>query len=253
MSAPLYVYALVHPGRRALPAIEGVGPGALAAVDAGTVAAVAGPVDVAQFEPPALEHNLADPAWLERVVRAHEEVVEALLGAEPVLPMRFGSIFSDADAVRLMLEENASRLGELLDQVRGRVELGVTVRVDRDRLLRGAAPAADPAATGRDYLRRRQEELRAAEHIGSLTAALVDDIHCALTAAADRAAVLQPRRSDPALALSAAYLVPAAAMESFAARADEVRRNHAGVCSVEVTGPWPPYSFTSIDVSGPGA
>ena len=252
MSAPLYVYAVVSSGRTTPPDVAGVGPGPLTTVEAGGVAAVAGAVDLTQFEPPAIERNVADAAWLERVARAHEAVVEALLGDEAVLPMRFGSIFSGVDAVRGMLKRNAIALEGLLEEVRGRVELGVTVRIDRDRLVRASTAAAgDRPASGRDYLRRRQEVLRSTEEAGATTAALVDDVHRTLAAAADRAAVLEPRRSDPSLALSAAYLVPVAAVGSFTSRVDAVRRVHADVCSIEITGPWPPYSFTSVDVTGP--
>jgi hypothetical protein len=247
VTAALYAYGIVASDDATPPTVEGVGPGPLELVRCGPVAAVAGPVDVAQFEGDALERNLASPGWLEAVVRRHEQVVEALLDPGPVLPMRFGSIFSGRDALGAMLEGNGAALTELLHALRGRVELGVTVRA------RVAPPDTGQAAarSGRDYLRRRQEELMASRQAADTSAALADGIHRALAAAAERAAVLASRRSDPDVVLTAAYLVRHESAADFCRNAEEVGRAHVPACAVEVTGPWPPYSFTSIDVSGP--
>jgi hypothetical protein len=244
----LYAYAVVASDRTDLPQVDGVAPGPLGLVGVGPVAAVAGPVDVAQFEGEVLERNLADAGWLEAVVRGHERVVEALLGPDAVLPMRFGSIFSGPDALRDMLGGNVAALVELLDDVRGRVELGVTVRAER-----GTEPddQAEASPSGRDYLRRRQAALTAARQVADASADLAARLHTALSGAAERAAVLSPHRSDPDLVLTAAYLVPDRAVDDFCRNVEAVGREHGAGCALEVTGPWPPYSFMSIDVSGP--
>jgi len=252
VTSALYAYGIVASDGAAPPPVEGVGPGPLELVTAGPVAAVVGPVDVAQFEGPALERNLATAGWLETVVLRHEQVVESLVGPEPVLPMRFGSIFSGRDALWAMLEGNGAALTELLQALRGRVELGVTVR-GRPAPPTPQEASGDGAGTGRDYLRRRQAELSASRRAADNSAALADDIHRALAAAAERAAVLASRRSDPDLVLTAAYLVRHESAADFCRNAEAVGAAHAPACAVEVTGPWPPYSFTSIDVSGPRA
>jgi hypothetical protein len=219
-------------------------------IDADGVAAVAEQVDVTDFESPRLERNLADPAWLEHMVRQHEQVVEALLDRMPVLPMRFGSIFSDETALRAMLTRHVERLSELLRAVDGRVEWGVRLYLDRDAMVRELAPTAETATTGADYLRRRRDALQAQDHVQDLAGELADLVHRELSALAVDAVVLDPSRSEPTALLNAAYLVDRAVAAEFLARASDLDRAHAG-CSLNVTGPWPAYSFTRIDVAGP--
>ncbi|HZT65564.1 MAG TPA: GvpL/GvpF family gas vesicle protein [Acidimicrobiales bacterium] len=244
MSTAVYAYAVVD-AHRALPLAEGIGRGPLRLVAAGRVAAVAGPVEVGDFEGDALERNLARSGWLEEVVRAHEDVVEALAAEGSVLPMRFGSIFSDERGLRAMLEENAATLSGLLDRLRGRVELGVTVRKTRS----GSDPdRPGPPGSGRDYLRRRQAELRAAGEASAAAGELAGRLHAALAEGAEEASLLEPRRSDPSVILTASYLVPVGEVDRFCERADALGRSHP--CLIELTGPWPPYSFASIDVAG---
>ena len=251
MSEPLYAYAIVD-HRRSLPSIQGVGGAAIRMVRAGRLAAVAAPVDVGEFEGEALEKNLSRPGWLETTVRAHERVVEALAEDGTVLPMRFGSIFSDGAGLRAMLQQSASSLAGLLERLRGRVELGVTVRVDRRSLAgneHGPGGGRD-AVSGRDYLRHRQAELRATATSDQAASALAERVHAGLSEAAERASLLTPRRSDPSVVLVAAYLVPDDGVDAFSHLVEQLRRDHAGTCQVDLTGPWPPYSFASIDVAG---
>src|SRR5437764_12662793 len=107
----LYAYAVVEGGRGSLPAVAGVnGANAQSLVTAGAVAAVVSEVDVADFEGAGLERNAADAGWLESAVRAHERAVEGLLGTEPVVPMRFGSILSSPAALPTMLTQHAQAL-----------------------------------------------------------------------------------------------------------------------------------------------
>src|SRR5439155_12281635 len=138
---------------------------------------------------------------------------------------------------------------DLLDSVRGRCEWGIRVVADRDVLTRQLAPSAKAATSGGDYLRRRRAELQAVGEVDDLGARIADELHSCLAAAAERSAVLQPRQPDPRLLLSTAYLVPFTGQEHFLARVSELQDAHAGV-TVEVTGPWPAYSFTQADVGG---
>jgi Gas vesicle synthesis protein GvpL/GvpF len=222
----------------------------LRVVALGELAAVAEPVDVSQYEGERLEQNLNDRQWLENAVRHHEKVIEDLLARTAVVPMRFGSIFSDEDGLRSMLEENMTAFASLLQRVRGRTEWGVRILANADALVRQLAPSAKTATSGGDYLRNRRAELEAADQVTTVAGRIADDIHAQLTTAADEAAVLQPRQPSPQLLLSAAYLVSTADHERFLTCLRELQDAHAGV-ELDLSGPWPAYSFTSADVGGP--
>ena len=80
---------------------------------------------------------------------------------------------------------------------------------------------------------------------------LAEEIRRELTAAAIAARQLPPQdprltgRAEPMI-LNGAYLVPIDEGPAFRALAQRVGESHPGA-SVEVEGPWPPYSFATLD------
>jgi hypothetical protein len=248
----VYAYGLVEADRSDLGEATGLAPGEpLRLVPAGPVAALTHPVDIDEFEGAGLAHNLEDASWLELMVRAHESVVESAMAAGPVVPMRFGSIFSGEPALVAMLTEHRRELERLLELTRGREEWGVKVSADLNALARELVPARAEESSGTNYLRQRQAELRAAEQLAGLARERAAELHIAL-AAVSCDALLQPSASpDPSVLMKGAYLIARADRQAFLTRAEELRRGSDETFRLDLTGPWPAYSFTSVDVGGP--
>jgi hypothetical protein len=158
-------------------------------------------------------------------MRTHERVVEALLAGRAVLPMRFGTRFPDAGAVRAALAGRRQPLLDALDFVRGRVELAV-------RALRPAAEVTAPRS-GREYLDAKLSAERSAIALHEPLAAL---------------AVAARRRLEPGPGelLRAAYLVEPAAVGCFRGAVERLQHEHPDVALV-CTGPWPAYSFVESE------
>lgn len=174
----------------------------------------------------------------ERALWEHERIVEALLDGGAVLPMRFGSVLPDDDAVEAMLTARRSELLEGLRRVRGAVELGVRsawiAGPGEDGPSAGAAPQQASPGPGKAYLQRLEERRRRARELAQrLDAAL---------AGLFRAQVhrLLPSSSVP---LKSAYLVEREAVEAFRARVDALDET-LECAGIVCSGPWPPYSFT---------
>ncbi|WP_284454873.1 GvpL/GvpF family gas vesicle protein [Actinomadura madurae] len=108
---------------------------------------------------------------------------------------------------------------------------------------------------GTAYLRRRQQERRRRAEAGRRIAGQADAVHAEL---ADHAVASRHHPpQDPRLSgrpgtqiLNVAYLLDDEQVEGFLAVTRTAAERLEGI-EVEVTGPWPPYSF--IDTSGPGA
>ena len=188
-------------------------------------------------------HERIDPRPTPESLWRHEEVVERLAESGPVLPVRFGSTFPSSEAVARLLRDHRDELRPALEQVRGRVELGVRVLWqppdEPDARTQPAGTAT--ASSGRAYLERRLDEQRRADARRAVATQRAVAIHAPLAAraAADTFAVLV----QPGLLLSAAYLVDAGAVDDFR---QAVERVAAASPDVEIlcTGPWPPHSFT---------
>jgi Gas vesicle synthesis protein GvpL/GvpF len=170
-------------------------------------------VSMAEFGEAALRENRENPRWLNEVAQEHHYVIDAAARLFPLLPVRLATVYSGDDALRAALAEHNARLLDALRRVGGRVEWGV-------KAYAGPRPAAAGGARA---------------------------VHADLTAKA-RDARLHPPQSpqlsgirEPML-LNAAYLLDAADGVSFTAAVAGQATAHPEL-RIELTGPWPPYSF----------
>ena len=249
-----YVYGVVPADTPAtvVERLQGVRDTRTGLVAEAGLGALVSEVPLAEFDDEPLASNLRDPAWLESGVRAHDSVLAAVARDAPVVPFRFGTIYRSEEQVRTMLAEHA-RLAEVLETLRGRIELGVKgFFADGDD---GPAAAGDEpeASPGRRYLEQKQRDRRAAEEREALLARAADESHARLAAVADaaRANPLQPPEAsgrDAAMFLNGAYLVAAAKEQDFR-RAIASLQAELGASGIvfELTGPWPPYNFVEVD------
>src|SRR4051812_20334255 len=99
----------------------------------------------------------AAPHATKRDLRAHEEVLRAALDVrDPVLPLRFGTVYRDsAELEEQLLAPAAVELQRLLAELRGCVELELrALYPDEDELLREIVEAEPRLAQLRERMRR---------------------------------------------------------------------------------------------------
>ena len=210
----IHVYAVVE-GLRDVPDIGGVGD---APVDVAEVGGLAVVLSRAQSAP--------NPAEAE--VLRHARVVEALMSrSECVLPARFTAAFASEESMVTAVSRRRDALQQALARVAGCVELGLcALEAEAERqTVRG----------GREYMTVRLARFQETER-------LIRDVHVPLAELTREATV---RAGTPPVLFTAAYLAPRDTTEAFRAQLDRLQETHSHhhfVCS----GPWPPYSFTSI-------
>jgi hypothetical protein len=248
-----YVYCLVAAPRRPRPTRRPglAGGGAVRLVEQGSAGAgrlkkwlVVSDVPLDRYGESAINARLSDLAWVSRAAVAHEAVVESFIGAAALLPMKLFTIFADDARAVARLGAQSDRIDAALEHVRGHVELGVRVALDRQR-----PAAARPARvdSGSAYLAgKKAQRDRAAElavNARAVVGDLYDDLSRLASDAVRRSASEMPVRGGPLL-LDAAFLVPRTRADRFrrtvARRAKELA---ADGYHVTLTGPWPPYSF----------
>src|SRR4051794_21167194 len=206
----LYLYAITHPGPA--PEVRGLGDRPVRAIGQGPLRTIAS------------EHEDLRLEGGEEELWAHERVVEALMTRGAVLPMRFGTVVAEEDAVVAALEERGEQLRQGLERVRGAVELGVRATLAVPASERDPSEAAGPGTSymlGR--LRRDQDGQRAAARIHDPLAALARDSTSQVT-----------WRERPVL--KAAYLVDAGEVEAFRRRVEGLD-GQLGEATIVCTGP----------------
>ena len=180
----------------------------------------------------------------------HHRLVERICAAQPCLPVRFGTTFPTDEAARASVAGRAAELRAALGRVAGKSELAVTL-LWRD-LTYPAASASVPASAGpgRRFMEERRARHAAREARKARAAELVECLVAELSV--ERALVWHETCTSERVAVSLAVLIPSewaaerkAILERLAGRFNDV----VGV----VNGPWPPYSFASIEESGGSA
>jgi hypothetical protein len=209
-------------------------------------------VSLDEYGEDALKQNLERMEWLEATARTHDRVVRLAAEHGPTAPMRLVTICTDDDGVRRRLDDSYERLVQALDRVEGRVEWSVKAYAP----AQGEEPRRQPvdasgAGGGAAYLRARKEALQSRQTQEEAALDLAHEIHEALSLLAVAARQLPPQ--DPRLTgvegrmtLNAAYLIDDEASQRFAAEVERLTGQHPE-SRLSAGGPWPPYSFATLE------
>ena len=251
MSTGLYAYAI----SRGLTAEDvadrpGIGSAPLRLVERDGLVAVGSEVDLEEFDEDGLRRNLEDLRWLEEVAIAHDDVARHLAGRAPTAPLRLATVFLGEESLLAQLATWHDSAERALDRIEGRSEWSVKAFADPSA-PEPSGPAPEGAGAGRAYLMQRRAATQRREESTREDAEIAEELHAVLTenATSGRRLAPQDRRLSGhtgEMVLNGAYLVDAAQEEAFRALVEQVASRHARI-RVELGGPWPPYSFATLD------
>ncbi|WP_330456347.1 GvpL/GvpF family gas vesicle protein [Streptomyces sp. NBC_00820] len=234
----VYVYTITgkqHPLR--LDGLHGVGESAaeLRVVTAGPLCAV-------------VSDAPEDLRPKRRDIRAHEEVQDRLMADGTVLPLRFGLLAADDDAVRTALEECVDDYTDRLRALAGCSEYHLKGSQDEEALLRQILEESSEARQLNEEIRAGAADPGAPVRLGELVArevqvrqeALATGVIEALRPFARDIDTSQPTGPD---FLSVSFLVPDDQEEGFLTTELSVAHQLGADFDLRLHGPLPPYSF----------
>lgn len=225
-------------------------------VDGGTVRTVGGgrgltalvsAVPADRFGEEHLAPQLEDLERLEAIARAHHAVVDTAFATATVLPMRLATVYRDQERVAAMLDEQHPCFEELLRTLDGHVELGLKVYAEPRAASAAQEPEPAGASPGRAYLQRRRAERRLAQDTYGAARETAEQAARLASALASARAVHRPQQGEWSAGrgenvANEAYLVPRPDVDRFRTELGALAQDTPGV-TIEVTGPWAPYSF----------
>jgi hypothetical protein len=232
-----YVYGVV-PAAAAAPGGAGIGGASVETVVGRQAAAIVSDVPDGELE--------AGRADLE----------EALAGGV-VLPMRFGVVLPNADAVRdELLERHRDQLVSQLAELDGKVELHLRVVYEESALMTQVVNSNPEIARLRESLRDVPEDATYYERIklGEMVAEAVNrsrdtDTGQIIDALAPLATAVDVRDLDhERVVVGASFLVERKRMAEFDRAVDDLGRERAGRMRFKYTGPLPAHSFVELSV-----
>ena len=255
-----YVYGIVKgepPEDRDLAGIEGR---RVEAISFGDTTALGHPC-------PAVPYSASDAEIMIGWIEEHDAVLrKALTTYAAVVPCKFNTMVKLDDrpagvAVRDWLEELHDELGTLFARVRGRIEYGLRVLwqpasepdVAPELPAQDAANAGAPLPPGVQYLLQEQLKRHSAESHRQAQADIRARCLTAITPLTD--GIVEQRRDgteeEDRTVLRCACLVPVEMSASFFDVLERLKMSEH--VAVQVTGPWPAYSFVTDRALGAAA
>lgn len=241
-STACYVYGLVPADVEPEPGARGLGdpPAAVTLVRHGDIAALVSEIDPTQ------------PLGRPEDLLAHEDLLDATATEVPVLPLRFGAVMTDLDAVEQeLLAAHHDAFRAALDALEGRVEYAVKARFDEQVVLREVLTEDARVVELRDRIGDQPEDatrdlrMQLGELVNQAVEAkraeATDELVEAVASYADQHVVREPTHERDAAHV--AFLVEASRDDEFRAAVDEVVDRWEGRAGVRLLGPLAPYDF----------
>lgn len=175
-------------------------------------------VDYPPFSAVVSDIDTEEPEETDENARAHDDVLQAVLqldGGTTVVPMRFGMVFDSARGVKNILRGGRRAFTKALRDTEGKVELGVKLVATQDAEVD--------------------------------TEAIHDDVAPRLDAVAEQ--VADGDHFSDLLVVNKSYLVARENRDAFDAVVEAIEAEYPDL-RMQYTGPWAPYNFVDIEISG---
>ena len=225
----------------------------------GEVSAVFSRVPQGEFCGPDVELQMQDLEWIGPRVCRHERVVEGMMHYSPVLPARFGTLFSSPEGVTRLIEKNYNAVLDFLEWTSEREEWAVKVFLDRsgakEALFSKALEDCKDSFSSSPGMRYFQEQrLRSRvekelnERVREICTTAAEHLTVYSSDFRERRILSQSVTGSPAqMVCNWAFLVPRDYLPGFCARIDLIDGGGKDMgLHFERSGPWPPYSFCPL-------
>jgi hypothetical protein len=241
-----YVYGIVPADVEFTDEVEGIGdpPGVVRLIRHGEIAALVSDVDITR------------PLGRPEDLMAHQELLDSMAAAAPVLPLRFGAVVTGEDAVTgEMLGPHHEEFAAALRELEGRAQYVVKGRYVEDALLGEVLsenPQADELrqqirAAGGDEYATRELRMRLGEIVNQAVVAKRerDTRHAGdvLEPYCVASKVREPTHEEDAVHV--AVLVDTGQQPELERALSELAREWEGRVTLRLLGPMAPYDFVA--------
>lgn len=185
-------------------------------------------------------------------VLSHNRVLEAALESSPVVPLRFGLVVADDDAVRSeILEAHHDELTDLLERFEGRVQLTLKVYYHEDAIVAHILAGEPELARLRDEIRGQPEDASYKQRVrlGELLNKAMEqqrerdgtEILEALRPLAEAVALEGP--DDELMVAHTVFLLKRDQTDEFDATLEQIAGERSELMRFRLLGPMPAYNF----------
>lgn len=262
----VYVYGVARSDMATMgiaPPAEGIVPGVpVELLPIGDLAVLASRATKDTFAPPETTEKNAQ-VWATDRALAHHQVLSSMASLCAVAPVKFGALCRSLDDILELFAQHGSEFAQVLERVAGAQEWGIKLFANRTAFHDAAENAAPisalkveikDASPGRAYFLRKKLDSAIGDEMLSSLSNLAESVHNQISAFSREATAklgTPHSRQSQTLILDAAYLVAKERYSEFSKSVSKFSSTLAaqGV-ELKLTGPWPPYSFASVNTGG---
>jgi len=219
--------------------------------------AVVSEVRLEDFCGAAAERRMQELAWVGPRAFRHEAVVEQVMRHSPVLPARFGTLFSSQESLVEFLATHHKTISQFLERVADQEEWSIKGLLERKQAAQALVSASLAAQQrqlaalppGTRYFQEQQIRSAAEKELSLWLNETCRQVASDLMKQASdfrecQVVPREPPESGTGVVLNWAFLLPRGATAAFRLRIDQLNEYHAIRGLVfELSGPWPPYRF----------
>jgi hypothetical protein len=227
------------------------------------IGAAVSKVPLSEFGEDALHYNISNNLkWVEDKARRHVLILEQISEQYSVAPLKFCTIFNKRERILKLLAQKYDELSHILERVQGKYEWTVKVFCNEEtfikhvenekrQILESALEGKPPGIT---YLLKKKINENVKEASEKELTKRANNIYESLRTYSTDTALEgcltkgMTGRSERMI-LNCSLLIPRENVEDFLIKINEANslENPEGLF-VEISGPWPPYSFTLFNL-----
>ena len=170
--------------------------------------------------------------------RDHARVISECFKLSTVLPFRFNTVFQDDDALRRSVRSNQRHFQANVERLRGKAEMHIKLLVDDT--CPGKLRTPDGNCVGKEYLSSLRESASRQRERQSRARALSVQMHRMFLPIAEE--ITCRRTESGKMLLDIAHLIDNKTIERYQNKYSTATLEMKD-CSMQLSGPWPPYHF----------
>ena len=226
--------------------------------------AVVNEVSKDDFDKDNLEKNIADMEWLEKHVRIHESVIDAVMTEMELslIPFKFATVFYTKDSLKLFMIDYSDGLKKNLYYLSNKEEWGVKIFfnkeqmeksiLDSDQDVKELDEKISSTSPGKAFFLKKKKTELVKNLIQSKTNEYVKDCYKNLKnlSAQTKINKIQPKElsgKETEMILNVVFLVSMDNIPNFMDYVLDFRNQYSNKgFDMDCTGPWPAYNFCKI-------
>ena len=188
-------------------------------------------------------NDLDQKAILEHLKVVAECFRSATSSNTTVLPFRFGTIFDTDDALRRAVRANRKAFLKGVAHLRGKAEMHLKLLVKDGSLREALSEIVLPATVGGDYLTKLREKASRQRERQTKARAISVQVHKLFNPLEEE--VSCKKVDSGGMLIDIAHLIDHKSIEKYQNRFNTAASQLKG-CELVISGPWPPYHFTTL-------